>query len=139
MKAKFILAIAAILAGCGATQSPAPDTISGKTEKQATVYIKDSSAVAKEIVAETDTAGNYLMNTTYLKPPYILKAVYANTSSQFAAASGNGTVNINQASTSLLSIAAAGFDLLELYAYFKIEVLSLIIQALARFSSTLAP
>lgn len=133
MRAISLLIIAALLlTGCGSGSDTGKDIgsllITGTAARQAVIYLKDTAA--KEITTDTDNNGNFTLNTTGLQKPFLLKAIYSNTSTHFAVADKSvGLVAVNAQSTSLLQLAAAGIDLLVLYATFKIGVFLLIVDA----------
>jgi|GEM_PF-4594681 len=123
-KAISIILLAAILAGCGSGSTPAPSPgaqIVGKTSPRAVVYLKDVTGA--EVTTDADAAGNYAVNITSMKKPYVLKAVYSNTSAAYTVAPNAGKADINAGSSTLLRLLAGVADLAAWYLTIKADIL----------------
>lgn len=138
-----IMMMLALSAGCGTGQGKdaipidnGPQNVTGKAAHgditSATVYLKDVEN--REVSTATLSDGSFTLDTTGMKKPYLMKAVFANATTLYLVAPGSGTVTIDRTSNRFATIAAAGLKLAEVYLYIKASVLVLlanIVEALA--------
>lgn len=119
------LAACFLLAGCGggggAGTSPA-DTVSGVAAAglaiSGNVYLKDSSAVPREL-AKSTANGAFSFDVTGLTKPFMLKVVgtaNGRNYTLYSVAVDKGSANINPLSNLVVATAAAGADLSGIYA-----------------------
>ena len=116
------ITLASIVSGCG-SKSGSDATISQATTVQAstvqgiaaagnpiagTVILCDSST--NTISAKTTVAGEFSIDTTGLRAPFILKSVDNLNNEMFSYASAPGTVNINPLTTLAVAVASGATD-----------------------------
>jgi hypothetical protein len=127
----FIL-ILNLLTGCGSNSTSAQNipatSVSGKAVAGAitsgSVYLKDS--LNREISTVTAADGSYAFDTTGLKKPFLMKAVFSNNSTLYSIVADNGVAHINSATNWIANFAAVGLRLAEVYLYIKGELLVLL-------------
>jgi len=135
-KAICITLLAAMLAGCGSgsSQAPAPGAlITGKTSPNSVVFLKD--VTGSEVTTDADAAGNYAINISNMRKPYMLKAVYANTSAAYTVAPAAGKTDINTGSSVILKLLSGAADLAALYLTIKADVLLVIAGLIERLAN----
>ena len=132
MKLLSYITIIALLAGCGSGSNDTPaiprTAVSGKAVAGAitsgTVYLKD--CLNQEISVITAADGSYVLDTTGLKKPYLMKAVFSNTSTLYSIVADDGVAHINSTTNWIANFAAFGLRLAEVYLHIKGELLVLL-------------
>lgn len=144
MRLIAIMLILALSAGCGSGQgnqsaivNNGQQTVTGTAAlgdvTAATVYLKDVEN--SEVSAVTLPGGSFSLDTTGMKKPYLMKAVFTNATTLYSVVPGNGAVTIDRTSNRFATIAATGLKLAEVYLYIKASVLVLMankVEVLAR-------
>ncbi len=113
------LAATAVLFSCGQNSgtgtAPAPATVTGVAAATApipgTVTLKDSASPSMVRSTQTDSSGNYSMNVTSLKPPFLLTLESTGTGTPVVLqsfATGPGMANINPLSDAAVLAANGG-------------------------------
>jgi len=126
-KAIIFIMVSTLIAGCGSgtdTMLTPGNQVTGKAAARAVVYLKDSAGA--EVSTEADAAGSYLVNTIGMSKPFMLKAVFPNTSSAYAVAPSAGKTDIDAGSSNLVKLVAVAADLAVLWLTVKADILLII-------------
>lgn len=144
MKRLLLFVVVVMLAGCGsgvdnAADKPMKSSVSGKAAAgsvtDAIVFLKDCNN--REIFTGTAADGSYMLDTTGLTRPYLMKAVFANHSTLYAIVPENGTAHINASTNWIANLAAVGLKLAEVYLYIKGALLILLANIAGTISDSL--